>query len=1340
MTRFLKLLALGLVVITPLATRAQNITTVAGGGPSSAGPGSVGIGAPEAVRKDSLGNWYVMDNEFGRIYKVDTTGKLTLFAGNGVNGYNGNAILAVDAAMSGPSGMCLDSSNNVYIADSDNAIIREIPVSGPNAGKIITVAGTQTETNFTYGGDGGSAISPNAQLHFPDGCSFDSHGNMYIADRGNNAIRVVIGTAAVAPVGIAGPVTAGNIYLFAGGLDGVPPNPPSPGYGADGATALGAALNGPFDVFVDSHDNVFIGIVGNPGNSTGANVIREVPAATAGGKTAGHIYTVAGVPGAGGPPLGTPIPSGIAATTALLNSPVGIYVNSGGDLFFADSANQVVREVPATTAGGMTAGDIYTLAGSGSRGYAGDCGSATSGSLSFPMGTFIDSNGNLVIADSSSDAIRVVVGASNIPPTGLTCSTGAAIVAGDIYTYAGNGNPSFASGTPATAGELNTPAGIAVDASGNLLIADTQNDLIRKVAAPIASGALTTVTGRTGDNGFAGDGSPVANGVENTAAGVFTDGSGNVFIADTLNCIVREITGGNIVTVAGTDPTPSGGGTTPVCGFAGAGGVATAATIGQVNGVAVDASGNIFFSDSTNNIIWEVAKNTAGAQTAGHIYIAAGTQSTTGHYGGDGGPATSAQFHSPTGIFIDIFGNLFIADTNNNVIREVSAANTSGPSMTAGDIYTVAGKQSLGPGFFGDGGPAISAQLNAPFTMVVDHAGNIFIADTNNQVIRKVASSNGFISTVAGTPGTPGFGGDGGPATSALLEYPEGLALDGAGDLLLADSGLFPGPPPPPTTVAVGRIRSVATIASEGAVPVASFSANSLTFLPQPQNITSAQQNITLTNTGGASLTGIGLTKGGSDPGDFAISNTTCTSTLTAGANCTISVTFTPTVLGARSATLSVADNALGNPQIIDLSGTGIAGSPADVTTPPSLTFTTQTVGTTSAAQNITVSNATGTAPLSIAVNGIAIGGTNAGDFLISANNCGTTVAIGASCMISVEFKPTSATPTARSASLTVTDNAADSPRTVTLSGTAQPAAAPAATLSGNSVKFSDQFVTTTSAAQTVTLTNSGNAALTISNIAVAGANPKDYNVTTSPATNCGGSLAASAKCTISVTFAPAASGASSATITITDNANPTTQTVNVSGAGFTISLAPASNGSLSQTVTAGQTATYNLQFTAAGGSGSDSISVALACSGAPTAATCNAPATTTAPGTFSVTVPTTARGALPPQSQPVMRMQPPAIRVLPLTLMALLLCIAALLAAMQSPAGRMRTARLAIVACLVLLPIAAASVLVGCGGGSSSSTPPPQTGTPAGTYTLTLAATPSGGTAQNTQLTLIVQ
>jgi trimeric autotransporter adhesin len=1319
--RLQKLLALALVVIAPLATPAQNITTIAGGGPVGLAP-TAGIGSPVAYRKDSAGNIYILDNNYGRVYRIDhSTHLMSVFAGNGSVGFSGDGGPAIEAAMNGPSGMCLDVSDNVYIADSDNAIIREVPVvtaGGKTAGNIYTVAGVETEVNYTYGGDGGPATSAN--LHFPDGCSFDSNGNMYIADRGNNAIRVVIGASGVAPVGIPTGTTPGNIYLFAGSIP-AGGNPPAPGIAANGSAAHGGALNGPFDVFVDTHNNVFIAEPGNPQPAPPAppipaNVVTEVPATAQTvpfAMTAGDIYIVAGTPSVTGGHT-----TGVVATSALLNQPVGLYVDASGNLFFAE-ANQVIREVPAVAATAMTAYDIYDVAGTfGHRGYAGDGGPAVSASLSFPAGTFVDPiTHDIFISDSNSNAIRQV-----------TSNTGN-YTTETISTFAGNGNLSFANVAPptsATAGELNTPAGIYVDHSGNLIIADTQNDLIREVVNPVASGGLSTVTGKTGDNGFQGDGVAVAMGIENSAAGVFTDPSGNIFIADTLNCVVREITGGNIVTVAGMDPTPAGNNTTPVCGFAGVGGVATAATIGQVNGVAVDASGNVFFSDSTNNIIWEVAKNTAGTQTASHIYIFAGTQQTAGAYGGDGGPATSAQFHSPTGIFIDIFDNLFIADTKNNVVREVSAANTTSPAFTAGDIYTVAGKESLGAGFGGDGGPATSAQLNNPFTVVVDHAQNIFIADSNNQVIREVTASNGNISTVAGTHGTAGFSGDGGLATAAQLDVPQGLALDGSGDLLLADS-------------VNNRVRSIAAIANVTAVPVASFSVSSVTFLPQPLAITSAAQTITLTNTGGATLTGIAITKGGTDPGDFAVSNTTCTATLAAAANCTISVTFTPALVGARSATLSIADNASGNPQIIDLSGSGIAGVPSASVAPTSLTFTSQTVGTTSAAQSVTLSNLTGAAALTIA--SVTIGGTNAGDFLISANNCGTTVNVAASCMISVQFKPTSASPAARTATLTITDNASPATQTVMLTGTAEVASAPAATLSGNSIAFKDQFATTTSSAQTVTLTNSGSATLTISSIAVGGTNAKDYAVTTSPANNCGGSLAASAKCTLSVTITPSAAGATSATITITDNATPGTQTINLSGSGFTISLVAASNDSLSRTVTAGATATYNLQFTASGGSGSDSISVALACTGAPTAATCNAPATQTAPGTFAVTVSTTARGMLLPQSQPELRMQPPtAIRALPLARMALLLCIAAILAAMQSPAGRMRTARLALTACLVLLPIAATSVLAGCGGGSSSSTPPPTTGTPVGTYTLTLTATPTGGTAQTTQLTLIVQ
>jgi trimeric autotransporter adhesin len=1218
-------------VLAPAAVRAQNITTVAGGGPVGLTPTSASVGAPAAVRKDSLGNTYILDNNFGIVFRVDHgTGLMSVFAGNGVNGFSGEGALAVNASMSGPSGLCIDSSNNVYVADSDNAIIREIPIAtvGPKlAGHIYTVAGVETEVNYTYGGDGHAATSAN--LHFPDGCSFDSHGNMYIADRGNNAIRVVIGSLATPPANIPTATTVGNIYEFAGAIPSGS-NPPAAGYAPNATAALGGKLNGPFDVFVDSHDNVFIADLGNnfPNNPllpVNNNVIREVPSSTTTTPafTAFDIYTVAGVQGMVGHTTGVP------ATTALLDQPIGISVDAAGNLFFADSVNQVIREVPAVAATGMTPGDIYDIAGTaGSRGYSGN-GIAVTATLSFPAGTYVDATDSVFIADSNSNAVRQV---SSTLPGGYTQQT--------ITTVEGNGRQSFSNATPGTSGQLNVPAGVTVGAAGNLLITEVQNSMVRGIAAPILSGALSTVAGSPEFNGF----SNTTPFVVNSPLGTFIDQSGNIYIADTDNCIVRKLTGSTITTIAGVEPTTpdmnNPQNTVPQCGFTAQGGAAVGTKLGLiktvnsnpvtfgVNSVAVDRDGDVFFSDAGNNVIWEVPSATVGTMVAGNAYIVVGTQSTTGAFGGDGGPANAAQLNNPTGIYFDIYGNLFIADTGNNVIREVPLLNVG--TKVAGSIYTVAGDQTAG--FAGDGAAAISAKLNAPFTVVVDNAEDLFIADMSNQVIREVAGTTangktaGFIYTVVGTHGIAGFAGDGAAASAAQLNSPQGLALDGAGDLLIGDSNN-------------NRVRSVAAIANIAAVPVASYDKTSLTFLPQTQNVPSATQVVTLTNTGGATLTGIAISITGTGSADFG-QTTTCTATLASTDSCTITVTFTPSAVAAFTADLSVANNALGNPQLIALSGSGISGAPADVLTPNPLAFPTQVVGATPATMNITLSDATGTAPLTIATGGIVISGANAGDFL-QTNNCGTTVAMGASCAIMVTFNPANATPAARTATLTVTSNAANSPQSVIITGTAAPAVTP-----------------------------------------------------------------------------------------------------------FALALS-ASNAS--QTVTAGQTATYNLQVTGTGGTSTSTASVTVTCAlpSSLTKAACTVPSsavtvTLAAPGKFTATVSTTAStGMLVPETHSERKLQPPtAIQMLPLAVLALLFSIVTLLSWIQNPAGRRRVVRVALSVCLVLMPIAAATLLVGCGGGSSSPPPPPPpvTGTPAGTYTITITATPSGGTALTQSLTLVVQ
>lgn len=1319
------------VVLGPTSVHAQTITTVAGGGPPATGTTvtatGASVGSTAAVRQDASGNTYILDNDLGRVYKVDTTGHLTLFAGSGAVGYNGNNISALTAEMSGPSGLCIDSNGNVYVADSDNAIVREIVVNDPpkTVGNIVTVAGVQTASDYTYGGDGGPATSAN--LHFPDGCSFDAHGNLYIADRGNNAIRVVIGASGTAPIGIPTATTPGNIYIFAGSTP-TGGNPPAGGYAANGAAAAGGALYGPFDVFVDSHGNVFEADLGNNFPPSGPNtdlsipfnnnVIREILASD------GTIHTVAGIQGVAGVGHTTSGATGLAATAAKLDQPIGISVDTNGNLFFADSVNQVIREVPATTADGMTAGDIYDVVGmAGSRGYTLDIPPipATTTSLNYPQGTYATSTGSLLIADSNNDRIREVT-------------------AGNITTFAGNGLISFSNAATATAGQLDTPGGLAVDSTGDLIIADVgaggEQSVIRKVASPISTGALTTLVGGPGFSGFLNNNTtdtsyPVN--VENDAEGVFVDPSGNVFIADTLNCIVRELSAGVMTTVAGIAPTPSSDfpASTPNCGFTASGGTALTTTLGVVNSVALDAFGDIFFSDSTNNVIWEVPKNTVGSLTAGNAYVVVGTQSTTGAFGGEGGVATSAKLNKPTGIYFDVYGNLFIADTGNNLVREVPSDNTG--TMTAGNIYTVAGNlANQSAGYSGNNGVATSAQLNAPYTMVVDNAENIFIADTNNQVIREVAGTTaagktkGDIYTVVGT-NVAGFAGDGGAATAAQLNVPQGLAIDGSGDLLIADANN-------------NRVRSVSAIANVSAVPVASFDADSLTFLPQPVNIASTAQTVKLTNNGGATLTGIAVTITGTNAADFAQTNT-CTATLAAGANCTISVTFTPAAVGAFTAKLSIADNAFGNPQTIALSGTGQVGTPAAVITPNPIAFTPQPVGVASTAIAVTVSNATGTGVLTI--SSIGFSGTNATDFS-QTNTCGTlpaAVAAGASCTVNVVFDPTSAG--ARAANLVVTDTAANSPQTVPITGTATQAAI---TITPASLTFASQTAGTASAAQTVTVTNPpGNAPLIFTSIKIAGPNAADF--TLGSATTCGGTgtLNANTSCTLSVVYSPAAAGTSNAMIMLADNALTGTQTVTLTGtataAALTLNLGAASGSSLSQTVTAGQTASYSLQIGA-----NQNASVTFTCSGAPTAATCTVPTTAVAvtagtPAAVAVTVTTTANGLLVPQSEPATRMQPPAgIQMLPISVLAVLLLIVTLLATTQSPAGRLRVARVALSACLVLMPIAAATLLVGCGGGSSSTPPPPPpTGTPTGTYTVAVTAT-SGSQTATTKLTLIVQ
>jgi len=419
---------------------------------------------------------------------------------------------------------------------------------------------------------------------------------------------------------------------------------------------------------------------------------------------------------------------GGAATSAQLNNPWGLAWDAAGNVYIGDSGNNRVRKVSSS-------GTITTVAGNGNELYSGEGGAATKAGLSV-YGIAVDGAGNLYIADAANEAIR------KVSPAGV------------VTTAAGSGIPGYAGdGGLAINAELNEPLGVAVDGSGNLYIADTANSAIREVS----SGTIATLAG-TGNFGYSGDGGPAAAAVLDAPYSVAVDSAGNVYLTDTGNGVIREVSAGTITTIAGIG----------TLGFSGDGGAAGKAALGLSVGLAVDNSGNLYVADTQNARLRRISSGGVITTVAGDGLYS---------YGGDGGSAASAQLSAPHGMAVDSLGNVYIADTTNNRVRMVS------PS---GIITTVAG--SGAQGYSGDGGPAASAALNRPEGVALDFFGNLYIADTNNNAIRKVSTS-GTITTIAGGHGYNNTG-DGGPATSAALAGPTAvLYQNSGGNLYIADSG-----------------------------------------------------------------------------------------------------------------------------------------------------------------------------------------------------------------------------------------------------------------------------------------------------------------------------------------------------------------------------------------------------------------------------------------------------------------------------------------------------------------------------------------------------------------------
>ncbi len=586
---------------------------------------------------------------------------------------------------------------------------------------------TVTTVGGGFLGDGRPATS--ASFVLPVSVAHDAQGNLYVSDGYDCRIRKIN--------------DAGVISTYAGtGICG---------YRGDGGPATSAMLSYSYGSALDRYGNLLVADTGN-------NRIRKIT-------PAGIITTIAG--------NGTYGYSGDGgdALQASLAGPSAVSEDPRGNVYVADSGNYVIRMIDA-------AGIIHTVAGNHTYGFSGDGGPATLAQMTFAGGVLADTNGNFYIADTGNKRVRKVD------------STG------KITTYAGNGKfGNTGSGGSATSASIAQPEGLLLS-GGKLHISTSTNIWDVTLSTQI----INIVAGNSnGTTGFTGDGNPALATAFSGPWGMASDTSGDLIVADSGNNRVRKISSSNqvVTTIAG--------------GYIGDGAQATAASLneslGDASHITFDAAGNLYIADIDNHRVRKVS-------TAGEITTVAGTGISG--YSGDGGLATAAELSFPGAVAIDGSGNIFIADTGNGIIRKVDssgvittfsnamifygaalAVDATGNLYAADGLWTVLkitpdGTSSIVAGVFGDIGyngdgiPATEAWLSEPNGVAVDGDGNLYISDWLNNRIRKVGTS-GTISTIAGN-GTAGFGGDGGPATSAMVNNTEDVAVDARGNLYIADT------------------------------------------------------------------------------------------------------------------------------------------------------------------------------------------------------------------------------------------------------------------------------------------------------------------------------------------------------------------------------------------------------------------------------------------------------------------------------------------------------------------------------------------------------------------------
>lgn len=987
---------------------------------------------------------------------------------------------AVDANISQPIAIAFDGAGNYYIAAYNQHRVFKVDAGGT----LTAFAGTGISG---YAGDGVPGGAAQALLKGPVGLAADASGNVYVADYDACVIRRVDAT---------------NTITTIAGVSG------SCNYNGDGAPATTFHLYNPWGIALDSAGNLLIADYDNCR-------VRSLALAS------GAIGTIAGTGTC------TSTGDGGSATLATLNHPSGVAADNSGNVYIADTLGYRIREVTAAD------GNIRTIAGTGTNGFSGDGGPATAAKIGQVYGalmvdsagatvTFGESNNERIRQFATGGIIGTVAGKGSggfcgdggpamqacfNQPQGLAAGAGGAIYlcdrynnrvrsfmpGGNIGTAAGNGKdtiPTPVSGIPPRGVVLNDPWGIWQDPSGNVYVSDTTNCMVRVWVR--ASNVVNIFAGTGVCGAAAGDGGPATSAQMNQTYGIAGDTAGNVYIADTLNHVIRKVDpAGTITTFAGQPGLP---------GFSGDGGAPASAKLRNPYGVYVDAQNNVYISDTNNHAIRKVA--------GGVITTVAGIGGSAGSVG-DGTPAVTSKLNAPNGVSKDAAGNLYIADTNNCRIRAVNP--------TTGIINTVAGTGSCG--FTGDG-PATQEGINRPNAVLADANGNLFIVDTNNERVRWVDPS-GNMTTIAGN-GTAGYTGDGAQAFLGEMYFPGGIAADAAGNLLVTDQNNL-------------RVRGIS------AFPALNTSASSLGFGLITLGSASTPQNVTLSAVGPVTIGSL------TTSGDFGEYDN-CGTGLANGKTCKVFVTFKPKGAGPRSGSLTVQHNGYFNPSTaIALSGTGSA---MQITGNP-VVFDNQPSRTVSAAKTITLTNK-GTS--GITMGNLAL--TETTDFAISARTCpqsGQVLAAAASCTVSMVFKPQSTG--VKKGALVINDSDPGTPQVVGVTGTG----ISNVTLSPATVTFPAQSVGTTTPAGNaikVTLTNNTAASITLRNPALTITGPfSKLN-----ATSCTNGLAIppAGTCLIYLLFTPVSVGYATGTLAVADTDATSPQTAALAGTGTAVQFNPA--------------------------------------------------------------------------------------------------------------------------------------------------------------------------------------